>query len=217
MEIETEEFIVLFHCKDSYRGLYSHIYKYKLIICYTISLSCDLSFTKIVCTLPYIEAWWYTTPLTSQFIRQQVGGFLFDVGLLGPCRSMPRSAKDLAKHANDLAKHAKVSRGRCQACLGVVKQAYTSYVPTIYWSLVVHYSLSFIAYKAASGEVSFRCETPRTLQKHANVGQGPCKACRGRCKTCRDRPRTLLSTRRSCKASLHILDSHSFKLRFFVK
>ena len=145
------------------------------------------------------------------------GGFLFDVGLLGPCRSMPRSAKDLAKHANDLAKHAKVSRGRCQASLGVVKQAYTSYVPTIYWSLVVHYSLSFIAYKAASGEVSFRCETPRTLQKHANVGQGPCKACRGRCKTCRDRPRTLLSMRRSCKASLHILDSHSFKLRFFVK
>ena len=27
MEIESEEFIVLFHCKDSYRGLYSHIYK----------------------------------------------------------------------------------------------------------------------------------------------------------------------------------------------
>jgi len=37
LEIESEEFIVLFHCKDSYRGLYSHIYKYKLIICYTIS------------------------------------------------------------------------------------------------------------------------------------------------------------------------------------
>ena len=32
------------------------------------------------------------------------GGFLFDVGLLRPCRSMPRSAKDLAKHAEDLAK-----------------------------------------------------------------------------------------------------------------
>ena len=53
-----------------------------------------------------IEVWWYTTPLTSQLIRQQVGGFLFDVGLLGPCRSMPRSAKDLAKQAKDLAKHA---------------------------------------------------------------------------------------------------------------
>ena len=50
LESESEEFIVLFYCKDSYRGLYSHIYKYKLIICYTISWSCDLSFTKIVCT-----------------------------------------------------------------------------------------------------------------------------------------------------------------------
>ena len=27
MEIESEEFIALFHCKDSYRELYSHIYK----------------------------------------------------------------------------------------------------------------------------------------------------------------------------------------------
>ena len=54
------------------------------------------------------------------------GGFLFDVGLLGPCRSMPRSAKDLAKHAKDVAKHAEDGRGRCQACLGVAKQAYTS-------------------------------------------------------------------------------------------
>ena len=40
-----------------------------------------------------------TTPLASQLIRQQVGGFLFNVGLLGPCKSMPRSAKDVAKHA----------------------------------------------------------------------------------------------------------------------
>ena len=53
------------------------------------------------------ETWWYTTPLTSQLIRQQVVEFLFDVGFLGPCRSMPRSAMDLAKHAKDLAKHAK--------------------------------------------------------------------------------------------------------------
>ena len=42
------------------------------------------------------------------------GGFLFNVGLLGPCKSMPRSAKDVAKHA-------KVGRGRCQACLGRCK------------------------------------------------------------------------------------------------
>ena len=72
------------------------------------------------------KVWWYTTPLTSQLIRQQVGGFLFDVGLLGPCKSMlrsaenvasmprtlqsmprtlqsmPRTAKDIAKHAQEL-------------------------------------------------------------------------------------------------------------------
>ena len=45
----------------------------------------------------YMETWWYTTPLTSQLIRQQVGGFLFDVRLLGPCK-----------------KHIKVSQGRCK-------------------------------------------------------------------------------------------------------
>ena len=80
-----------------------------------------------------IEVWWYTTPLTSQLIRQQVGGFLFDMGLLGPCKSMPRWAKDLAKHAKDIAKHAEdvakhaeIGQGRCQACVGVAKQAYTS-------------------------------------------------------------------------------------------
>ena len=39
-----------------------------------------------------------------------------------------------------------------------------------YGSLVVHYSLGFIAYKAASEGVSLRCVTPRTLQKHAKVG-----------------------------------------------
>ena len=32
-----------------------------------------------------IEVWWYTTPLTSRLIRQQVGGFLFNMGLLGHC------------------------------------------------------------------------------------------------------------------------------------
>ena len=45
----------------------------------------------------------------------------------------------------------------------------------IYGSLVVHYSLVFTAYKAASRGVSLRCGTPRTLQKHAEVGQGRCK------------------------------------------
>ena len=37
------------------------------------------------------------------------GGFFFDVGLLGPCEKACRGG-----------------RGRCQACLGVAKQAYTS-------------------------------------------------------------------------------------------
>ena len=64
----------------------------------------------------YMEAWWYTTPLASHLIRQQVGEFLFNVGLLGPCKSMPRSAKDVAsmprtlqsmpRTAEDIAKHA---------------------------------------------------------------------------------------------------------------
>ena len=53
-------------------------------------------------------------------------GILFDMVLLGPCRSMPRLAKNLAKHAEDVAKHVEIGRGRCQACLGVAKQAYTS-------------------------------------------------------------------------------------------
>ena len=66
---------------------------------------------------------------------------------------------------------------------------------------MVHYSLSFTVYKAASGGVSLRCGTPRTLQKHVEVGQGPCKACWGRL-------RTLPSMLRSCKVSLHILGSH---------
>ena len=87
-------------------------------------------------------------------------------------------------------------------------------------NLVVHYFLGFTAYKAASGGISLRCETPRTLLKHAeDVASMPrmlqaclgcCKACLGRCKACRERPRTLPSMPRSCKASLHILGSHTF-------
>ena len=45
----------------------------------------------------YMEAWWYTTPLASQFIRQQVGGVSLQCGT-------PRT----------LQKHAEVSRGRCK-------------------------------------------------------------------------------------------------------
>ena len=39
-------------------------------------------------------------------------------------------SQNLAKHAKDLEKHAEVGQGRCQAYLGVAKQAYTSQVPT---------------------------------------------------------------------------------------
>ena len=86
----------------------------------------------------------------------------------------------------------------------------------IYGSLVIYYSLGFTAYKTASGVVSFRCGTPRTLQKHVEVSQGPYKACQGRCKacwerckTCRGQPRTSPSMPRSCKVSLHILGFHN--------
>ena len=63
----------------------------------------------------YIETWWYTTPLASQLIRQQVGGGggFFDVGLLGPCKkhakdvaSMPRTLQSMPRAAEDVAKHA---------------------------------------------------------------------------------------------------------------
>ena len=39
-------------------------------------------------------------------------------------------AEDVAS-IQDVAKHVKDGRGRCQTCLGVAKQAYTSQVPTI--------------------------------------------------------------------------------------
>ena len=78
-------------------------------------------------------------------------GFLFDVGLLGPCKSMlrsakdvaslprtlqsmPRSAKDLAKHAEDVAKYAKVGRRRCQACLRILS-THNKKDPFIYMKL----------------------------------------------------------------------------------
>ena len=45
------------------------------------------------------DTWWYTTPLTSQLIRQQVGGFLFDVRLLGPCKKHVEISQGCCKHA----------------------------------------------------------------------------------------------------------------------
>ena len=57
-----------------------------------------------------------TTPLASQLIRQQVGEFFFDVGLLGPYKkhaenaedvaSMPRTLQSMPRTAKDVAKHA---------------------------------------------------------------------------------------------------------------
>ena len=58
-------------------------------------------------------------PLALQLIRQQVGGFLFDVGLLGPCKSMPRSAKDVASMPRTLQSMPRTAED-------VAKQAYTS-------------------------------------------------------------------------------------------
>ena len=65
---------------------------------------------------------------------------------------------------------------------------------SIYGNLVVHYSLGFTAYKAASGGVFLRCGTPRTLRKGMpkrprtlQAYLGHCKAClggRGRCQAC---------------------------------
>ena len=43
------------------------------------------------------HAWWYTTPLASQLIRQQVGGFSIQCGTL-----------------RTLQKHAEVGQGRCK-------------------------------------------------------------------------------------------------------
>ena len=51
------------------------------------------------------------------------------------------NAQDVAKHAQDVAKHAEDVRGRCQACLGVAKQAYTSQVPTATIQLLDIYRL----------------------------------------------------------------------------
>ena len=78
------------------------------------------------------ETRWYATPLTSQLIRQQVEEFFFDMGLLGPYKNACQGRRGRCKHAQDVAKHAEDGRERCQACLRVAKQAYTSQVPTLF-------------------------------------------------------------------------------------
>ena len=75
------------------------------------------------CNVLGMETWWYTTLLTSQLIRQQVGEFFFDVGLLGPCKKACRGGRGRCKACLG---RCEACRGHCQACLGVAKQAYTS-------------------------------------------------------------------------------------------
>ena len=76
--------------------------------------------------LGMLQTWWYTTPLASQLIRQQVGGFFFDVGLLGPCEKACRGGRGRCKACLGRYEACRGGQGRCQACLGVAKQAYTS-------------------------------------------------------------------------------------------
>ena len=92
-------------------------------LCFATPLAC---FTRSLAHLGMLlqgpmEAWWYTTPLASQLIRQQMGGggvsSMWDSqDLEKTCQgrprtlqsmpralqSMPRSAEDVAKHAQEL-------------------------------------------------------------------------------------------------------------------
>ena len=58
-----------------------------------------------------MRAWWYTTPLASQLIRKQVGGFIFDVGLLGPCGKHVEEAEDVASMPRMLQSMPRTLRG----------------------------------------------------------------------------------------------------------
>ena len=63
----------------------------------------------------HMEAWWYTTPLASQLIRQQVGRFFFNVGLLGPCEKACRGRQGRCQACLE---RCKTCLGRCEACRG---------------------------------------------------------------------------------------------------
>ena len=68
---------------------------------------------------------------------------------------------------------------------------------------VVYHQVSYLEawwYTTASGGVSLRCGTPRTLQKHAEVSQGRCQTCLRRCKACQGRLRTLPSMPRTLQS-----------------
>ena len=98
--------------------------------------SCQASLHILGSHIKRAGTWWYTTPLASQLIRKQVGGFIFDVGLLGPCEKHAEEAEDVASMPRTLQSMPRTLRSMprtlpsmprsCQACLGVAKQAYTS-------------------------------------------------------------------------------------------
>ena len=75
------------------------------------------------------ETWWYITPSASQLIRQQVRGFLFDVGLLGLCKSMLRLVAlllwvpKMCRHALERPRHA-WQRSRPTSVCFAMSQAY---------------------------------------------------------------------------------------------
>ena len=72
-----------------------------------------LDIIEIRFTFLNMETWWYITPLASQLIRQQVGGFFFDVGLLRPCKNACRGRRGRCKARLG---HCIACLGRCKAC-----------------------------------------------------------------------------------------------------
>ena len=52
-----------------------------------------------------------------------MGGFFFDVGLLGPCKSMPRSAKDVASMPRTLQSMPKTLQSKPRSAEDVAKYA----------------------------------------------------------------------------------------------
>ena len=119
-------------------------------------------------------------------------------------RSMPRTLRSMPRRPRTLPSMLR----SCQASLHILG----SHIKRV-WNLVVHYSLGFTAYKAASGGIFLRCGTLRTLRK--SMPRRP-KTLQSMPRTLRSmprRPRTLPSMPRSCQTSLHILGSHKKKLK----
>ena len=136
------------------------------------------------------------------------------LGMLGNVFSRSRHALQRPRHAWQRPRHAfsqgsrsPTSKKNPPYLLPYKLWSQGSSVPPSFhiWNLVVHYSLGFTAYKAATGGVFLRCGTPRTLRK--SMPRMP-RTLRSMPRTLRSMPRTLPSMPRSCQASLHILGSH---------